>query len=441
MKRFLFATTITLFAAPALAEESPPAAAPEADAAAPAAPEDPPVAPDGGETTSSDEPPSSSDGDDAAEPSEDDEARPSEDDAGKGSGGEATTTGTTIALTGEDDELTQAVAAELRAAGYEVLVLAPGSSVDVSAEDAPVLVSVRQEGELVLVEATVVDEVVDATVAPAEQDGMPDRDAVALRAAETIRMLVSSAPEETSPEEAPAAPEAKPKKAPSSSPTVTVNVGSDEVRPDAVIPERKGIVINVGAHGGIAALGYRNGFDTQVTTRAWGLGANVGVDLGREFDLRGTLTFYRGAEDDPFNDGDVWAVRAGGGVDWPFLGQDNLISPLIGGGVYGEYLRAENFAEVALNEPSPFGDEPSFETVSFEERLVNGGLTAHVGVTAGRSFRVRFDVVGSLQLFSFGGENDDQRPIPSAMAMLGFEWDALDFRRRTPSPTTVAARR
>ncbi len=352
----------------------------------------------------------------------------------------------TIVLTGEDEDLTADVAAELRAAGFEVIVIPPGGGLEVAEDDAPTVVAVRQEGDLVVVQATVVDQVVGAEVAPTGEDGMSGRDAAALRAAETIRHLVNAQSPAKTPDAVPAEatqPEPEPEKVikvPSVAITVEDDLGADAVRPGREVP-----VFRLGAHGGVAALGFQNTYGERAFAPSWAVGLNLVGDVAPNADLRGQLTFMRNFDDRNYGQGDVWAARANLLAEWQAFGSDAKFTPVLGGGLYGEVMRNEDHYEEWYDWSDDFYDPDTgdysgpvqgYAYIQEDRLMFNSGLTASAGLTAGRGFRFRLDAQASLQLLSLGG-HDTFYVVPSAMITAGLDWDVVTT---TPEPNQVARR-
>lgn len=352
----------------------------------------------------------------------------------------------TIVLTGEDEDLTADVAAELRAAGFEVVVIPPGGGIEVSEDDAPTVVAVRQEGALVVVQATMVDQVVDAEVAHGGEDGMSGRDAAALRAAETIRHLVNAQSRSKTPD---AVPDDEPETEPEPAkviqvPSVAITV-EDDLAADTVNPSREVPVFRLGAHGGVAALGYQNTYGERAFAPSWAAGLSLVGDVAPNADLRGQLTFMRNFDDRHYGEGDVWSARATFIAEWQAFGSDAKFTPVLGGGLYGEVMRNDDHHEAWYDWSDEFYDPETgdywgpVQDVAYiqEERLMfNSGLTASAGLTAGRGFRFRLDAQASLQLLSLGG-HDTFYVVPSAMITAGLDWDVVTT---TPEPKQVAGR-
>lgn len=366
---------------------------------------------------------------------------------------EAAPSPSTIILTGEDEALTAAVAAELRAAGFVVDVVPPGGSLDITEGETPTIVAVRQEGKLVVVQATMVDDVVDAEVTPKGDDGMSSRDVAALRAAETIRWLVTARAAKTDTrvdeaEPAPTTPTPKTTKPVQQTaiqvPSVAVSMDND-LGPDALASTVELPRLRIGAHGGVAAIGYRTRWGDLRVTPGWVAGLDGVADLSRSAALRAQVSFMQGFDDSAeYDESDVWAVRARLVAEWEPLGADSKWTPILGMGIFGEIMHTQTGYGYAtaggydggVDEPW-LDEDPLLGTWLQEEWwMLNSGLTANAGITAGRTWRFRFDVRGSLQVLSLGGPETFSL-VPSALATAGFEWDVVTHRAPTP---TVAQR-
>lgn len=335
-----------------------------------------------------------------------------------------------IVISGEDDELVASVAAELRAAGFEVLVLPAESDPHPSATN----VNIERVGDSVIVHAARPDGKLEAELMePKNADGLTDRDATALRTAEAIRSLattpakvVTAQPAAAEPPTAPAAVIAEPTPAsvspdPPPVPAATTWSGQDTVQHEV----HEMPVVRLALFAGAGYLAPEPALVGGVSLRG---------QITPKFNIAGLLMGSKNIDHDDHHDTDLelYSARAALLASWEILGADHLWTPSIGGGMFAE-LRYWRFAGFrSLDEPPPRDDILlSASSVGLTEgAMASGGLAATAGISVAHPWRFRFDIHADVRMIDVqldGAGHDEMAPelAPSVMATVGIEYDFI----------------
>lgn len=339
-----------------------------------------------------------------------------------------------IVISGDDADLVDAVAAELRAAGFDVIVVAP----DPKPTEHATIVNIERIGDSVVVHAVRSDGELDAELLETEDgDGMTDRDATALRAAEAIRSLVTTPKKKPGPPP-PAAPETP---APAAVPTVpavvpaTVNVGADGVTEPAEIRQMPVFRMALFSGGGIVAR------DPSLV-----VGLSLRGQLSRYMNIAGLVMATKNVDDDGHEGSmfDIYGARAALLTSWEILGADNVWTPSLGGGVIGDFRY--------WNGIGGFGHDETvltYYTPVYEGGSGGVGLAATAGISVAKPWRFRFDVHADVRMVTWElfGDGHDQVAsdlAPSVVGTFGIEYDFITkpvLAAAPPSsPRTTAGR-
>jgi hypothetical protein len=344
-----------------------------------------------------------------------------------------------IVIGGDDAELIEAVTAELRAAGFEVIAVG---------DDAPsgTKVVLERRGEAVVLHTTRPDGKLEAElVAPEGEAGMSRREVTAIQTAEAIRSLVAA--RRKAEEQAPAAPAAPappeaPLPPPAPVPLAPVSLAPAPPPPpmpmwypsaDVLQPAAERVVLRLGMVGG-------GGFVPPIASLA--VGATLRGQLNSHLHMGGLLLAMP-----QIGEGEVeqynmstFAARGALMIGWDMLGAENFWTPSLGGGLSVEYRGWE----MTPSPYSPLASEPqgNQSTIFYETQggAIGVGLTATIGVSISRPWRGRFDILTDLRVntFALDGSHADlamPRFSPSVLAVVGFEYDLVREWSATPAAT------
>jgi hypothetical protein len=334
--------------------------------------------------------------------------------------------GTTIVIGGDDAELVDAVAAELRAAGFDVVIVAPEPR---PMPDAAV-VTLERQGESVVVHATRPDGKLEAElVAPGGDAGMSKREVTAIQTAEAIRSLVAARaprpePAPPAPPEAPAVPEA-PLPPPAPPPLTQLAPMAPPAwipAPDAALPSREQVVFRLGLVGG---GGYAPPLPTLAT------GVSLRGQINPHLNVTGLLLAMPQIGDGEVQDYYVSAFGARGSLllSWEILGVDHIWTPSIGGGLSAEY-RFWDMAPMPYRTAELPSESVADMTYESQGSAIGVGVTATVGFSFSRPWRGRVDLFSDLRMARFviaDRHADIAMPAfaPSILATVGFEYDLV----------------
>ncbi len=357
-----------------------------------------------------------------------------ENDGAENDGVETNTGSQLVVIAGNDEELVDAVAAELRAAGFDVVFVPPQPN----GEKEATIVSIERVGGSVVVHASRPDGDLDAELPEStDADGMADRDATALRTAEAIRSMVNT-PKKKSTPKAPKKSKGKGAKPPPvlHAPVVpSPTYGKDDVDPDLQeIPVLRA---------GIMAGGGMVGDDPSLT-----LGLSLRGQVTPHFNVSAHVLGTRSVFEKDFNDNrfDIYGARGAVVANWEILGAHNSWTPSIGGGFFGEYRSWEGTIPGSPSPcPEPYLCVQGFPSEEHLEGSMGGaGLIATAGISVARPWRFRFDVMADLRMVTveLDGNGHDYmigEIRPTVLATFGLEFDFIT--RGAPSKAKQTAKR
>ncbi len=350
----------------------------------------------------------------------------------------------TIVLSGDDPELVEAVVAELRAAGFDVIVLAATASADgadEASEPRGTIVNIERVGDSVIVRATRAEGELDAELLASESDGMTNQEATALRTAEAIRSLVTTPSPKTRPpagapevEDTPAPP-APAASMPPTPPPASPAAGSGRPPASPLGPDldadaawapgdiRDLPVLRLAVFGG-------GGLSSPSPFALAGLGLRG--QLTRSVSMAGLVMAGKsvGEYDDDSVHYDIWGVRAALLTSWEILGADNVWTPSIGGGVVGELQNWSGISALSVDDDVPPVASSTYMLPHYDGSLLGVGLAATAGISVGHPWRFRFDVMADVRMLTIaldGAPPDDVAPTlaPTVMGMVGLEYDLV----------------
>lgn len=341
----------------------------------------------------------------------------------------AAKTARTIVISGDDAELVESVAAELRAAGFDVVIVAPNPR----ATDDAAIVSVERIGDSVVVHAQRADGVLDAELLESsEGDGMSDGQATALRAAEAIRSLVTTPKKKRRKAKPPVEPAPETAAPPvTAEPETTPPVPETPPIPTATWPGRDGIEGEI--HNlPVVRIGLFGGGGVVVPAPTFALGVSLRGQVTPHFNVAGMVIGTRNLGADGFEDEhhNIYGVRAALLASWEILGADHSWTPTLGGGLFAEarYWEGDGFGH---DEPIPLGRyETSLYSPFYDGAMAGAGLVATAGFSIAHPFRFRFDVLADVRMITVeldGIGHDDMAPelAPSIIGTIGFEYDLI----------------
>ncbi len=350
----------------------------------------------------------------------------------------------TIIISGDDAELVASVAAELRAAGFDVIILAA---------DAPktgsdgTLVNIERIGDSVVVHAHRKDGALEAELPRSERaDGMTHDDATALRAAEAIRSLVvapgARAAEADVPDDPATKPATEPDPADAAAERAAVTLLSPEpiaismplrtTRGDVLRPREEDILrLPVLRASLFSGGGFLAPFPAMV------VGVGLRGQVAPKLNIAGLITGMKDlGHNGPGGDYDVFSARATILASWEILGADNFWTPTLGGGLFGEAREwtgvNERLANVGSGDPS---------TIFFDGSMIGMGLAATAGISVARPWRFRFDIHADVRVATWEGSGNGQDEFapeyaPSVLGTFGIEYDLIEravLRKNTAS--------
>jgi hypothetical protein len=328
------------------------------------------------------------------------------------------------------------VVAELRAAGFDVVVVAP----DPEASESATIVSVERIGDSVVVHATRDDGELEAELLePGDQDGMTNRDATALRTAEAIRSLVTTPGKKPKADEPEAPPSAhplppEPPPIPDTPPVPDASwSGKDDVEPLTEVRDMP-----------VFRMGLFSGGGMLTPSPALVLGASARLQLAPKLNIAAVLMGSKNVGDTEINgfEYDVWGARGSVLMSWEILGADNVWTPSLGGGVFGEFRYWEMTGSYVIQQGGG-GDcgadtcvpiaVTEYATLVHDGAMAGAGASAKAGISVARPFRFRFDVHADLRMLTVeldGSGHDQMAPAlaPSILGTFGIEYDFVTRR-------------
>ncbi len=338
----------------------------------------------------------------------------------------------TIVITGDDAELVKSVAAELRAAGFVVVIVAHDTEANANAT----VVNIERIGDSVVVHATPWHGELRAELLdPADSDGMTDLDATALRTAEAIRSLVTT-PIGEKRSASPGANTADDHDAPdaaTSSESPSINTDPPPV-PPATIRPKMDVAMRHPPHDRIPVfrMGLFGGAGFLAPSPAMVVGLSMRGQLSPDFNIAGLLMGSKNIGDVDFGSGafDIFSARATMLTSWEMLGANHAWTPSLGAGVFGDVRRWVRVPFGGDMVPLS-GDNVLMTTIGrglSEGSAAGVGLAMVAGISVSHPWRLRFDVHANMQLFTVeldGGSHDEMAPTlePSVLGTIGFEYD------------------